>query len=256
MLKRSAVLIIAVVAAACSTPGPAPETPKLVSIAGHGTPTISNNIGAFQFAKAAFDPTTRVVTFHTGSTVVFTVPYPTSIEAFINGKPLTKVDPPNSDRYEYSGAIVNPGDNPAKWSMGVRTPFDVPFTAPNYQTGYTLTIVDVSGSQRSAPLTIHYYNPAPFVPPFIITGITYTTDSQTGSTTFAGPGGGTNATTGNCPGGGQEKTYTFCFRTSDSTTKPYSAGTKTCTEAQALAMLTNQFPAPQFSATSGACPLP
>jgi hypothetical protein len=244
MIKRLAVAIIAVAAMACGgTPGPAPATPTLVSVSGTGHGVIHGDSATFVFSPATTDATTGVTTIPSGSTVVFTVPYPTSIEAFIDGKPLTKVDPPNSNRYEYSAIITNPGSNPARWSMGVRSPYDVPFFKYGTRTGYVLTIVDVAGSQRSAPATVTYLNPMPFPPPMPITGsTTYRTDS---------PNGSANTTAGSCPGGGHEQAYTFCFRNANH--NPYSAGTTACSESQALSLLSGQYPSSQYTSTSGVC---
>src|SRR6266699_1426601 len=100
MLQRLALGIIAVAATGC-TKGVTPETPTLVSIAGHGNATVVNaHEGRFQFADAIYNASSRTFFSPAGSIVVLTVPYPTSIEAFIDGKPLTKVDPPSSKNYQ------------------------------------------------------------------------------------------------------------------------------------------------------------
>ncbi len=246
MINRLAMAIIAVAGIACGggTSGPAPATPTLVSVLGKGHGVIHGDSATFVFSQPITDTTTGVTVLPSGSTVVFTVPYPTSIEAFIDGKPLTKVDPPNSNRYEYSATITNPGSNPAQWSMGVRSPYDVPYFKYGTRTGYVLTIVDVSGSQRSAPATVTYLNPMPIpiFPPVTGSTATYKSDSPTGSA---------NTPTGNCPGGGHDAAYTFCFRNANH--NPYQAGTTACSESQALALLEGQYPSSQYTHTSGVC---
>lgn len=246
MLKRLVLGTIAVVAGACNSPPTPPATPTLVSITGHGTPFIGNPVGRFQFANATYNANAGQVVSPSGSTVVFTAPYPTEIEAFIDGKPLTKVDPPNSNRYEYSAVIENPGETPARWSMGVRTPYDVPFFKYQQQTSYTLTIYDVSGSQRSAPLTIRYFNPAPIPLPSIITAVSYSSDSPKQS------GSSSGSTTGNCPGGGHDQNYNFCFVNNQDHSRE-TVGTVACSSSEALKLLVNQHPPSQFGSSSGSC---
>jgi hypothetical protein len=202
-------------------------------------------VGKFQFTHALTNPTGQVVV-PSGTTVVITAPYPTALELFIDGKPLTKSDPPNSNRYEYSAVIENPGENPARWSLGIRTPYDVPFFKYQQQTSYVLTIVDVSGSERSAPLTINYFNPVPWPGPFVITGMTYSSDSPKQS------GSASNSPTGNCPGGGQDQSYSFCFTNRQDHSRN-TVGTTACTSSQALNLLLNQYPTSQFSSSSGSC---
>jgi len=176
MLKRLAMAIMVVMGAACASVPPA--TPTLVSIKGHGVASINatvsrpgapdhNNVGLFQFDQPIFDLSTLTVRYYGGSQVVFTVPFPTTIEVAINGIPLTKVSPPPSpsDDYQYSGDITTVS-NVATWTLGIRTPKGIPFNSsaasPN---SYILTIVNVGASQRSQPLTIYYRNPLPPPPP-------------------------------------------------------------------------------------------
>ena len=66
--------------------------------------------------------------------------------------------------------------DPGEMEHGRSDPYDVPFFKYQQQTSYTLTIYDVSGSQRSAPLTIRYFNPRRFRPS-IITAVSYSSDS-------------------------------------------------------------------------------
>lgn len=261
MLNRLALAILVVVGAACASVPPA--TPTLVSISGHGVPTIQNNIGVFQFDPPAGNAATNTLTYYGGSTVVIRAPFPTSLELAINGKPLTKVSMPVRNDYQYSGDIIDAtASNPATWSLGIRTPRDVPLNGsaadPNT---YTLTIVDVGNSQRSAPLVIFYRNPLPpYVDPIppasecyrdiracsTSTGPTYAQGGTTNSTD--NPPGGTS--TGHCPNGAQEHHYDFCWKSAS--TQPYTAGTSACSESEALTLLLNSYPG--FTHASGACP--
>jgi hypothetical protein len=235
MLNRIAAGFFAVAASACASAGVTPETPTLVSISGHGTPTIlAPNSGVFRFDAVAQSAVTGAWITPSGSTVVFTVPYPTSIEAFIDNKPLTKVQPPKTNRYQYTASISNPGSTPAKWNMDVQTPYDVPLAGSAQQPGYTLTIYDVSGSQRSTPLIIQYVIPLPVLPPPPADPMNM----------------GDEGAPGVCPNGAQEKEYIFCWKHPGSS--PYSAGTVACSESEAVSRLMNSFPG--YSYTSGACP--
>ena len=160
--------VMALSVAACTTTTVAPETPKFVSIQGHGTSSATNkpDVVQFRFDLPGWNATTEKTVWHIGTTVRFTVPYPTSLELQINGKPLTKAEPPLSTNYEYAGRIENPGANPATWSVDILTPFDVAYTAgQSGQVGYVLSIVDVAGSNRSQPLEIHYNLPLVVHPP-------------------------------------------------------------------------------------------
>jgi len=222
-----------------------PATPTLLSITGNGTATLS--VPEFRFNLPSYNAATKTSTYHIGSTVRFSVPYPTSIELSIqdvphqNGQPLTKSEPPLSTNYEYAGRIENPGANPAIWSVDILTPFDVPFAQdPGGQVSYVLSIVDVSGSNRSQPLKIYYRQPQAYIPQ-IITG---TTSSTTTNPTSA------SRTSGPCPGGGQEQSFLICWRKSGSS--PYTAGTTACSYSQAVGLLQNSYPG--FTASSGACP--
>lgn len=193
--------VMAVAATSCTPDQPVqPATPTLISVEGHGT----YSPGHFRFKAAEFNEASKTVTHYAGSTVKFTVPYPTSIELAIDGKPLTKVDPPPSSNYEYAGTIENPGGNPATWSVGIRTPFDAPYcSTPNQPTSYVLTIVNVSGSTRSQPLTIRYDQPACFDPSTAVwRGTTGKSDTPSSSGGRPGP----------CAGGAAEQLFRICFK--------------------------------------------
>ena len=163
--SRCLVLLVGTALAVTSCTTIEPATPTLISIQGHGKEyslanqsRIAGQNDAFYFDAPVVDPATNQLTHYTESRVCISVPYPTSIELAIDGKPLTKVEPSLLSRnYEYAGTIENPGENPAKWSLSIKTPFDVSpnITSPNPR--YRLTIVNVSGSKRSQPLTIDYF---------------------------------------------------------------------------------------------------
>lgn len=243
MLERLALGIIAVTATACTTPAVTPETPTLVSIAGHGNATVVNpHEGRFQFVNSIYNASSHSFVSPVGSTVELTVPWPTSIELFIDGKPLTKVDPPSSRNYQYTGEILNGGNTPAKWHLDLKTPFDVPFYS-NGTKAYTLTVVNVSGSNRSAPLKIDYINPPIPYTEFIPRGVSSSSpEMHSGDSPSAG---------GNCPGGGQEQAYVFCWTKAGDPQK-HTAGTTACSAAQAKNLLSNSYSG--YSASSGACP--
>jgi hypothetical protein len=237
-----AIMALSVVACG-TTPTVAPATPKFVSIQGHGVSSATNKpeVVQFRFESPGWNATTEKTVWHIGTTVRFTVPYPTSLELQINGKPLTKAEPPLSTNYEYAGRIENPGANPATWSVDILTPFDVTYTAAQSgQVGYVLSIVDVAGSSRSQPLEIHYFLPVMYIPQ-VITGTTSTTSTNPPST---------SRPTGPCPGGAQEQSFLICWRKSG--TSPYTAGTTACSYSEAVRLLTNSFPG--FSSSPGACP--
>ncbi len=242
--RRFGLLVCTVMAlsvAACTTVAPA--TPKLVSIQGNGTSsgTPDPNIAQFRFNLPTWNTAAHTSTWHIGTTVRFTVPYPTSIELDIKGKPLTKSEPPLSRNYEYAGRIENPGENPVTWSVDIVTPFDVPYAEDQGgQVAYVLSIVDVAGSNRSQPLKIYYRQPQAYVPQ-IITGTTSTT--STNPTSASRP-------TGPCPGGAQEQSFLICWRKSGSS--PYTAGTTACSYSEAVRLLSNSYPG--FSSSAGACP--
>ncbi len=187
-----------VVAVSSCTPA-APATPTLISVQGHGTFSMQNNIGNFRFSPSDYNETTHTLVRYITSTVRFSVPYPTAIELAIGNKPLTKVDRPITTNYEYSGEIENPGANPATWKVAIRTPFDVPYDA-----AYTLTVIDVSRSNRSQPLTVHYTQPLPFQPTVMTASSTVGSDDTT-------PPAATSVT-GPCAGGSAEHTVWLCLR--------------------------------------------
>jgi hypothetical protein len=228
-----------------------PVTPELISVQGHGTfhATFYGENNVFKFAAPVEDTASQTVIHYTQSTVRFKVPYPTSIELAINGKPLTKVDPPQSNNYEYSGIIDNPGANPATWSVGIKTPFDVPlFGTTSYPTYYKLTIVNVSGSKRSQPLTITYRQPDLYIPspPMTMTGGTTTHRTDTPSTPPGHPGP--------CAGGANEQTFPICAA-HPATAQKRSLGIPGCTYADALKSIQSGLsPADGWSFTSGTCP--
>jgi hypothetical protein len=238
--------VMACSVAACTTTTTttvAPEKPKLVSIQGHGVSAGTNqpDITQFTFDSPTWNAAAQAYASHIGTTVRFTVPYPTSLELQINGKPLTKAEPPLSRNYEYAGRIDNPGANPATWSVDILTPFDIPYAEDQGgQVAYVLRIVDVAGSNRSQPLEIYYRQPRAYIP-MIITGTT--------STTSTNPPGASRPT-GPCPGGAQEQSFLICWRKSGSS--PYTAGTTACSYSEAVRLLSNSFPG--FSSSSGACP--
>ena len=244
--RRAGLLVCAVMAlcvAACTTvPTVAPAKPTLVSIQGNGVSAGTNNpaVREFRFNPPTWNATSKTYTSHIGSTVRFTVPYPTSIELEINGKPLTNSEPPLSRNYEYAGRIDNPGANPATWSVDILTPFDVPYAEDSGgQVAYVLRIVDVAGSNRSQPLEIYYRQPRAYVPQ-IITGSTST--HTTNPTSASRP-------TGPCPGGAQEQSFLICWRKSGSS--PYTAGTTACSYSEAVRLLSNSYPG--FGSSAGAC---
>jgi hypothetical protein len=194
----------------------------------------------FRFNPPTWNEATKTLSAHIGSTVRFRVPYPTSIELEINGKPLKKSAPPLSRNYEYAGRIENPGENPATWSVDILTPFDIPYAGDqNGQVAYVLNIVDVSGSIRSQPLQVYYTQPFFYIPR-VTTGVTTTTSTNPA---------GAPRNTGPCPGGAQEKPFAICWRKSGESA--YSAGTTACSYAEAVRMLANSFPG--FSHSAGAC---
>jgi hypothetical protein len=239
----STVMALSVSGCATAPVAVAPATPTLVSIQGHGVVSGTNNpaIKQFRFNSPTWNDATKTSAAHIGTTVQFTVPYPTGIELQINGKPLTKAEAPLSRNYEYAGQIDNPGGNPVTWSVDILTPFDIPFSQDRGgQVDYVLRIVDVSGTNRSAPLEIYYRQPQAYVPQ-IITGTT----SMSTST----PPGASRAT-GPCAGGAQQQSFLICWRKSGSS--PYTAGTSACSYSEAVRLLSNSFP--DFSSSQGACP--
>jgi hypothetical protein len=208
-----------------------PATPTLLGITGNGSFNTQNNQNSFIFNTPTYAPGSVHATHYVTSVVRFTVPYPTSIELSIKGKPLTKQDPPLTTNYEYSGAIENPGQNPATWRVEIKTPFDVPYfrTYPTTNIAYVLTIVDVSGSQRSAPLTINYLQPW-FIPPSPIVG-TSSQSRDTPSITAGRPGP--------CAGGAAEQSFRICFRNPPQL--PHDITVQACSYAQAVNSLTNAY---------------
>ncbi len=235
---------LSLVTSACTTttvPVVEPATPTLISVVGNGAFSIANNANTFTFNPPTYNATSVHAVHHASSVVRFSVPYPTSIEIAINGKPLTKLDPPITTNYEYSGAIDNPGNNPATWSVAIKTPFDAPLYRkyPTFEVAYVLTIVDVSGSKRSAPLTINYLQPW-FIPPTVITGSTTTHSSDTPSSTTGRPGP--------CPGGAAEQAFRICFRNPPQL--PNDITINACSYAQAVGQLTHAY---GTSYTQGAC---
>lgn len=220
------------------TPPVEPATPTLISVQGHGTFSSQNNV--FEFANPVPDPVLpNTRTHHTQATVKISVPYPTSIELAIDGKPLTKVERQLSGNYEYSASIDNPGGNPANWTIGIKTPFDVPlFRMQSTDVGYTLTIVNVSGSKRSAPLTIYFRQPLFYIPPPITGTTTHKTDTPN-----TAPG-----TTGHCPGGASEQPIRICFRNPPQL--PNDITITACSYADAVKLVGNAY---GTSHTQGAC---
>ena len=241
MRKALLSAVMACSVAGCTTPTTvAPETPKLVSIQGHGTSS-GTNPAMFRFSSPTWNAATNATAFHIGTTVRFTVPYPTSLELQINGKALTQAEPPLSRDYEYAGRIENPGANPATWSVDILTPFDVPYAGPQGgQADYVLRIVDVAGSNRSQPLEIQYWQPPVYLPQVML-GTTGTTSTNPSSA---------SRPQGTCPGGAQEQSFLICWRKSGSS--PYTAGTTACSYSEAVRLLSNSFPG--FSTSAGACP--
>ena len=199
------------------------------------------DIMQFRFDYPTWDAAAKTLASHIGTTVRFTVPYPTSLELQINGKPLTQAEPPLSRNYEYAGRIDNPGANPATWSVDILTPFDVPYAQdPGGQVAYVLRIVDVAGSSRSQPLEIYYRQPQVYVPQIMTGTVSTTSTNPTSAPRPKGP----------CPGGAQEQSFLICWRKSGSS--PYTAGTTACSYSEAVRLLSNSFPG--FSSSSGACP--
>ena len=240
----AACALVLVVAACTTTTTPAvdPATPTLISVVGNGSFNPANGANRFTFNQPTYNTTSVHANFHVSSTVRFSVPYPTSIELAINGKPLTKQDQPITTNYEYSGTIDNPGNNPATWTVAIKTPLDVPYFSKYGTTdvAYALTIVNVSGSKRSAPLTINYLQPW-FVPPTpVAIGGTTTHTPDTSSSTTGRPGP--------CPGGAAERSFRICFRNPPQL--PHDITIDACSYAQAVARLTNAY---GTSHTQGAC---
>jgi hypothetical protein len=231
----------------CNGPTIAPATPKLLSITGNG---VSTPNAQFTFNPPMWNATAKTFTYHIGSTVRFSVPYPTSIELSIqdvarpNGQPLAKFAAPLSRNYEYAARIENPGGNPANWSVDILTPFDVPYSSA-YHVGpapvlYVLSIVDVSGSSRSQALNINYYDTyySLPIPP------TYTTATSPANKA---------RTPGPCPGGAQDQPFTVCFRKTQANgdVESHTVATTACSYSQAVSLLQNSYPG--FTDSSGVC---
>src|SRR5688500_18176393 len=122
-------MVLPIVLSACETVSPVePAAPTLVSVEGNGTLGSNQNGPVFRFHAPSRNPTTNVTVHPASTRVRVSVPYPSSIELAINGKPLAKVDPPLlTTNYVYAGAIDNPGQNPATWTTAIKTPFDIPY---------------------------------------------------------------------------------------------------------------------------------
>lgn len=241
-LPACALVLLGTAACTTTTTEPVnPATPTLISVTGGGVFHNPSNVNSFTFNPPTYNATSTSAVHYASSVVRFSVPYPTSIELAINGKPLTKQDPPITTNYEYSGAIDNPGGNPATWSVAIKTPFDAPFYRkyPTFDVAYTLTIVNVSGSKRSAPLTINYLQPW-FIPPTVITGSTTSHSSDTPSSTTGRPGP--------CPGGAAEQPFRICFRNPPQL--PNDITVNACSYAQAIGQLTHAY---GTNYTQGAC---
>ena len=234
---QSASIIAALAVSACTTiPPVAPATPTLISIQGPGTFYPNTNPATFIFNVAQVNAATQTYAHYTATKITFSVPYPTSIELAINGKPLTKVTRPLSTNYEYQGSISNPGNNPATWIVDIRTPFDFyQYCNPPGQprAAYVLTIVNVSGSNRSQPLSIPIQEPLCYYPPVIVGGgsnnTTHTSDPPSTPTGSPGP----------CAGGAQEQQVSMCF-----IQPPYQSQGVTveaCSYADALSLFKDQY---------------
>ena len=222
---RSLILLGCIAAALSITSCEKVETPKLISVQGNGNLSIQGNGASFVFHSPELNEATQTFIHHLGSTVRFSVPYPTSIELAINGKPLKKVDRPLlTNNYEYAGTIENPGEKTAIWKVDIQTPFDVP-----YSTIYTLTIVDVSGSDRSQPLSIYYSNPVVY-PPTPMTMITVKHDAPPTTTGGTGP----------CAGGALEQSIHLCLKNPPH--DPKNITTTACSYAAAVNLFQPSFP--------------
>jgi hypothetical protein len=239
-----------------------PQTPTLISVEagpGLGRFQVVNNENLFIF-NLGTNQATGKTTYPVSSWVRFTVPYPTSIELAINGKPaqpgsqpvaLTKVDQPVSRQYQYSAVIENPGANPATWRVDLKTPFDVPaFSIKGQRTEYVLTIVDVSGSKRSQPLTIHYVQPFWSPPTVGVAGGTVKVENDHTSSAGTGP----TPTTGPCQGGAFEQNFDICF-TNANGELPASIGYTACSYDEAVKQFSMVYPVKDGWANHpGPCP--
>ncbi len=242
--RRFALLVYAVMAfcvSACATV--APEKPRFFSIQGNGISgtTSDPDIMQFRFDPPTWDGGSNTYASRIATTVRFTAPYPTSIELEINGKRLTQAEPPLSRNYEYASRIENSGANPVTWNVDILTPYDVPYAEDQEgQVAYVLRIVNVSGTNRSQPLEIHYRQPRTYVPQILSGGSTSTTSTVPSSASRpAGP----------CAGGAQEKPFRICWR--KFAESPYNAGTTACSYSEAVRLLSNSYPG--FSSNAGAC---
>lgn len=220
-----------------------PATPVLLSVEGHGVFTPTHKPPLFTFN----DPVSKTIAgstqtiFYDTARVRFSVPYPTSIELAINGKPLTKVDRGLSTQYEYGGDIENPGGNPATWHVGVRTPFD----QRRWDGSYVLTIVDVSNSKRSQPLSIEIQGPiinGRFIqvppPPSISASVNIEPESASTPAGVNGP----------CPGGASEQPFHFC---ESCPSYKFNITLNACSYSSAASLLGSS--APGCGITQGAC---
>jgi hypothetical protein len=251
-------LILALAVTSCEEVNP--ETPTLISVEagpGLGHFQVVNNENFFFFDLGTNQATGNTI-YPVSSWVRFTVPYPTSIELAINGKPsqpgsqpvaLTKVDQPVSRQYQYSGVIENPA-KPVTWRVDLKTPFDVPsFTIGGQRTEYVLTIVDVFKTKRSQPLTIHYVQP--WFPPNVGGGVGRA--SFENDYTSSG-GGGSTAATGPCPGGAFEQNFDICF-TNANGELPASIGYTACNYDEAVRQFSMVYPVQNGWANHpGPCP--
>jgi len=212
-------------------------TPKISSIEGNGISSATDNpdILQFRFDPPAWNASAQAYTSSIGTTIRFIVPYPASIELEINGKRLTRAEPPLSRNYQYTSSIENAGADPVMWNVEILTPFDVPYAeARGGQAAYVLRIVNVAGPNRSDPLEIQYRQPRTY----ILQGL---------------PGASSPPAipklSATCLDSVQDRAFQDCWMKSGES--PYGAAQSTCGYSQSVRLLSNFFPG--FRSEPGPC---